>query len=76
MAEALENGTGTDKKVMVAIDESDCSHYALMWVLDNLKDSIIKSPLIIFVAQPPATGNITFAAPLGVARMYYPISSS
>ncbi|VVA17987.1 PREDICTED: universal stress [Prunus dulcis] len=76
MAEAMENGTGTDKKVMVAIDESDCSHYALMWVLDNLKDSITKSPLIIFVAQPPATGNITFAAPLGVARMYYPISST
>ncbi|PQQ01041.1 universal stress protein YxiE-like [Prunus yedoensis var. nudiflora] len=54
---------------MVAIDESDCSHYALMWVLENLKDTITKSPLIIFVAQPPATGNITFAASLGVARI-------
>lgn len=80
MGEVVENAGGaesTEKRVMVAIDESECSHYALMWVLDNLKESITdKSPLLIFMAQPPPVNNITFAAPLGSARMYCPGSLS
>lgn len=76
MGEVVENAGGaesTEKRVMVAIDESECSHYALMWVLDNLKESLTdKSPLLIFMAQPPPANNITFAAPLGSARMYCP----
>ncbi|KAH7516517.1 universal stress protein A-like protein [Ziziphus jujuba] len=64
------------RKVMVAIDESDYSHYALMWVLKNLKESITNSPLIIFMAQSPPKNNPTFAASLGCARMYCPISST
>ncbi|KAL4352102.1 hypothetical protein GQ457_06G005260 [Hibiscus cannabinus] len=40
------------KKVMVAIDESECSHYALRWALDNLGDTISASQLFIFNAQP------------------------
>ncbi|KAL9453255.1 hypothetical protein AB3S75_008955 [Citrus x aurantiifolia] len=40
------------KKVMVAIDESECSHYALQWALENLGDTISKSDLIIFTARP------------------------
>lgn len=40
------------KKVMVAIDESECSHYALQWALENLGDAISKSDLIIFTARP------------------------
>ncbi|KAL7091000.1 hypothetical protein ACP275_12G077800 [Erythranthe tilingii] len=39
-------------KVMVAIDESDCSYYALKWTVDNLRDSLIQSHLIIFTVQP------------------------
>ncbi|XP_009356255.1 universal stress protein YxiE [Pyrus x bretschneideri] len=74
MGEAVAKGA--EKKVMVAIDESESSHYALMWVLDNLKDSITDSPLTIFMAQTPSNGNITFSASLGAARMYYPTSSS
>ncbi|KAK6921730.1 UspA [Dillenia turbinata] len=37
-----------EKKVMVAIDESECSHYALEWALQNLHDSIAKSKLYLF----------------------------
>ncbi|XP_009356876.1 universal stress protein YxiE-like [Pyrus x bretschneideri] len=74
MGEAIARGA--EKRVMVAIDESECSHYALMWALDNLKDSITKSPLIIFTAQTPSAGNVIFSASLGSARMYYPMSSS
>ncbi|CAL5350161.1 uncharacterized protein LOC114305966 isoform X1 [Camellia sinensis] len=63
------------KKVMVAIDESGSSYHALMWVLENLRESISRSanPLIIFMAQPSATTANVFAAPLGSARMYCPI---
>lgn len=69
-------GGGAERKVMVAIDESDYSHYALMWVLENLKESITKSPLVIFMAQPPTKSSYTFAASLGSARMYCPVSAS
>ncbi|GMY18378.1 universal stress protein a-like protein [Fagus crenata] len=66
MAEVLSEG-GAEKKVMVAIDESEYSYYALNWVLDNLKESIIKSPLVIFMAQLPPQNAYTFAASLGSA---------
>ncbi|GAY47547.1 hypothetical protein CUMW_105260 [Citrus unshiu] len=59
-----------ERKVMVAIDESELSHYALMWVLDNLKESISKFPLIIFMAQPPTKSKFVFTAPFGYARLY------
>lgn len=64
-----------ERKVMVAIDESDNSHYALMWVLDNLKESVSSAPLLIFMAQPPAKSTYSFAASLSSARMYT-VSSS
>ncbi|GLT34440.1 hypothetical protein SLA2020_089520 [Shorea laevis] len=64
-----------EKKVMVAIDEGEHSYYALMWVLDNLKDSL-KSPLIIFMAQPVPPDNYTFSAALSNARIYCPFSTT
>ncbi|PIA33282.1 hypothetical protein AQUCO_04100006v1 [Aquilegia coerulea] len=53
---AEEGGGGSsnkEKKLMVAIDESECSHYALEWALDNLPDYISSSSssLYIFTAQ-------------------------
>ncbi|XP_050374457.1 universal stress protein A-like protein [Argentina anserina] len=75
MGEVVENGGAeiAEKPVMVAVDESECSHYALMWVIDNLKESITaQKPLLIFMAQPPPANNLTFAAALGSARMYCP----
>lgn len=68
---ALNTGS-SEKKVMVAIDESETSYYALMWVLQNLQESITKSsyPLILFMAQPPAPNNDIFAASLGSARVF------
>ncbi|XP_059453723.1 uncharacterized protein LOC132184202 [Corylus avellana] len=69
-------GGGAERKVMVAIDESDYSHYALTWVLANLKESITTSPLVIFMAQPPPRSSYTFSAPLGSARMYCPVSAT
>ncbi|KAK6134128.1 hypothetical protein DH2020_032128 [Rehmannia glutinosa] len=49
----MESG-GEKKKVMVAIDESDCSHYALEWTLQNLRETLENSKLVIFTAQPVA----------------------
>ncbi|KAL3501731.1 hypothetical protein ACH5RR_036180 [Cinchona calisaya] len=68
--------TESEKKVMVAIDESETSYYALMWVLQNLKESITKSshPMILFMAQPPAPNCNIFAASLGAARMFCNVS--
>ncbi|XVF84775.1 hypothetical protein PTKIN_Ptkin17bG0065700 [Pterospermum kingtungense] len=73
MAELKSERVG-EKKVMVAIDESENSHYALMWVLDNLKQSL-NSPLIIFMATSPANNNFSYAAPLASARLYCPVTS-
>ncbi|RVW48543.1 Universal stress protein A-like protein [Vitis vinifera] len=76
MEMAVEGGgPQVHKKVMVAIDENECSYHALMWVLHNLKESIGNSPLVIFNAQPPPYRNNTFAASLGTARMYCPVSA-
>ncbi|XP_073004480.1 universal stress protein A-like protein [Typha latifolia] len=52
------------KKVMVAIDESECSHYALEWALDHLRDSL-SSPLVVFTAQPYANVGYMAAASYG-----------
>ncbi|KAA8529149.1 hypothetical protein F0562_034052 [Nyssa sinensis] len=64
------------KKVMVAIDENESSYYALKWVLENLRESITNSgnPLVIFMAQP-SPKPIPFAASLGSARIYCPVSA-
>lgn len=51
---------------MVAIDESECSHYALKWALENLHDSI-SQPLIIFTVQPPINFGYVYAASYGSA---------
>lgn len=49
----MAEGNGEKKqKVMVAIDESECSHYALEWALDKLGESIANSHLVIFTVQP------------------------
>ncbi|KAK2979956.1 hypothetical protein RJ640_017971 [Escallonia rubra] len=71
---AVESG----KKVMVAIDESKGSYYTLMWVLENLHETIKKSgnPLVIFMAQPAPNNFNVFSASLGTARMYCNVSST
>ncbi|KAI3467076.1 hypothetical protein Pfo_023739 [Paulownia fortunei] len=61
-----EERNGGMKKVMVAIDESDCSHYALQWTLDNLRDSLIHSDLLIFTAQPFSDYAYIHASSFGV----------
>ncbi|XP_042509155.1 universal stress protein A-like protein [Macadamia integrifolia] len=58
---------GSKKKVMVAIDESEYSHYALEWALTKLRDSISTSSLIIFTAEPRSEINYISAAAYGAA---------
>ncbi|KAK4764744.1 hypothetical protein SAY86_025834 [Trapa natans] len=52
------------KKVMVAIDESECSHYALEWALDNLKDMIAGSELVVFCVQSLTNMGYVYASSL------------
>ncbi|KAI3423514.1 Usp domain-containing protein [Psidium guajava] len=76
MAEVVAVNGVNKRKVMVAVDESECSHHALVWALDNLKDSLLNSSLVVFMAQPPSLQNLSFAANLGLARMYCPVSAA
>ncbi|KAH7516516.1 universal stress protein A-like protein isoform X1 [Ziziphus jujuba] len=62
------------KKVMVAIDETESSYRALIWVLENLKESISKSPLVIFAAQPLPNHVVSSAGIVGFGLLYCPLS--
>jgi hypothetical protein len=45
---AAQAPTPPEQKMMVAIDESECSHYALEWALRNLAPR----RLVLFTVQP------------------------
>ncbi|KAJ4828889.1 hypothetical protein Tsubulata_039862 [Turnera subulata] len=60
------------KKVMVAIDESQHSYHAFLWALDNLKELLTNSPLVIFAAQPFPNCFDTYGAQLGHSHLYCP----
>lgn len=53
---------------MVAIDESDCSHYALVWALENLKETISCSELVIFCVQSLVNLGFVYGSFLGASR--------
>ncbi|KAL2546416.1 Adenine nucleotide alpha hydrolase-like superfamily protein [Forsythia ovata] len=57
---------GEMKQVMVAIDESECSHYALEWTLQNLHDSLLNSQVVIFTVQPIVDYGYIYASSFGV----------
>ncbi|CAK7326600.1 unnamed protein product [Dovyalis caffra] len=71
MEEQIE---GSNKKVMVIIDESEYSYHAFMWVLDHLRGFITDSPLVIFAALPTPNCNFAYGAQLGTAALYCPVS--
>nr|GLL49424.1 uncharacterized protein LOC109020114 [Ipomoea trifida] len=76
---AGEGCSKAEKRVMVGIDESEWSSYALKWVLDNLKQSCIitSSSLILLMAQPrPNHSNTVAPALLSSARMYCSAAST
>ncbi|XP_050240966.1 universal stress protein A-like protein isoform X1 [Quercus robur] len=60
---------GSEKKqVMVAIDESECSRYALQWTLDNLSQTIDdNSQLVLFTVQPISECTYAYASSFGAA---------
>lgn len=67
----METSGETKKKVvMVAIDESECSRYALEWVLNNLLDSIINSELVILTVQPISDYSYFAASSMGATRQF------
>ncbi|KDP29424.1 hypothetical protein JCGZ_18345 [Jatropha curcas] len=71
----MEKEKGSNnKKVMVAIDESESTYYALMWVLDNLKEWVTNSPLVIFSAQPSPKIWYAYAGLIGSTSMYSLVS--
>ncbi|KAH7843300.1 hypothetical protein Vadar_014951 [Vaccinium darrowii] len=62
-------GIEEKKKVMVAIEESECSHYALEWALQNLGNSIANAHLFIFTVQPNPDDTCMYM-PTDVARSF------
>ncbi|KAF5745256.1 hypothetical protein HS088_TW07G00839 [Tripterygium wilfordii] len=67
---------GSEKKVMVVIDENEYSYYALKWVLNNLKESITDSPLVLLAPYSTPNCNNILAAQLSVAGIYSPLSTT
>nr|XP_029119242.1 universal stress protein A-like protein isoform X2 [Elaeis guineensis] len=69
---AAEGEEEKGRRVMVAIDESDCSRYALEWALDHLAEPLASSlPLLLFTVQPINTlGYIPAAAGYGSAHAF------
>jgi hypothetical protein len=69
--EVMEEGKSEQKKkVMVAIDESECSRYALTWALENLHETISVSELILFAVQPIVDLSYAMVSTLGSARTF------
>ena len=56
------------KKMMVCIDESEYSHHALNWALENLRDSLSNFQLIVFTVQSLSDFTYIHTSTLGVAR--------
>ncbi|OWM67994.1 universal stress protein A-like protein isoform X2 [Punica granatum] len=75
MAEQTEAEKKKPKKVMVVIDESESSYNALVWVLDNLKETICfsstETSLILFSSQPLVVPGFISSSPFGPARLYF-----
>ncbi|KAF5751917.1 universal stress protein A-like protein [Tripterygium wilfordii] len=63
MAESEEK----KRKVMLSIDESECSHYSVEWALDNLRDTLSNSHLVIYTVQSFADYAYIYASTHGVA---------
>jgi hypothetical protein len=57
------------QKVMMAVDESECSRHALEWVLRNLAPTLAP-PLLVLTVQPPIPLGYVSAASFGAPRMY------
>jgi nucleotide-binding universal stress UspA family protein len=56
------------QKVMVAVDESECSRYALEWALRNLAPTLAP-PLLLLHVQPLVPVGYVSAASFGTPRM-------
>ncbi|WCJ24500.1 Adenine nucleotide alpha hydrolases-like superfamily protein [Euphorbia peplus] len=63
----MEDTRPWKKVMMVAIDESECSQYALEWALSYLQDTILNSHLLIFTAQPNSNFGFVYASSFGSA---------
>ncbi|KAG8051847.1 hypothetical protein GUJ93_ZPchr0001g32726 [Zizania palustris] len=60
----LQRGEPKPQKVMVAVDESECSHYALEWALRSLAP-VIAPPLLVLTVQPLLPIGYVSAASFG-----------
>ncbi|XAR72338.1 hypothetical protein NMG60_11018945 [Bertholletia excelsa] len=67
MAEVGISVSSVEKKVMVAIDESELSNYALEWTLQRLGESLANSSLLIFTVQPFTDYSYLYASSFGPA---------
>lgn len=52
MEEGKSEEVGKAKTVMVAINESEESYYALKWTLNNFSESMANSEVLVLTAQP------------------------
>ncbi|CAH1416913.1 unnamed protein product [Lactuca virosa] len=63
-------------KVMVAIDDSEFSEYALTWVLKNLGSTIRDSQLVIYTTRTPVDIGYLYASSWGTAELIKELKES
>ncbi|KAG7558753.1 UspA [Arabidopsis thaliana x Arabidopsis arenosa] len=63
------------KNVMVIIDETNSSYDLLIWALENQKDTVDSSKVVIFATQPQNSFSPTvLSSSVGFAQIFYPFS--
>ncbi|GJV71818.1 universal stress protein A-like protein [Tanacetum coccineum] len=57
--------SSTKNKVMVAIDDSEFSEYALTWAIKMLGSTFVDSELLIYTARTPVDISYLYASSWG-----------
>ncbi|PWA49040.1 adenine nucleotide alpha hydrolases-like superfamily protein [Artemisia annua] len=61
--------SSTKNKVMVAIDDSEFSEYALTWALKMLGSTFVDSELLIYTARTPVDISYFYVSSWGTAEL-------
>lgn len=63
-------------KVMVAIDDSEFSEYALTWALKTLGSTLLDSELLIYTARTPVDISYLYASSWGTSELIKELKES
>ncbi|CAH9121235.1 unnamed protein product [Cuscuta epithymum] len=61
----MEGAGDKKERVMIAIDESEFSRYAIEWTLQHFHASLLNSQIVLFTVQPIVDYGYIYASSLG-----------